>query len=623
MSFVDFVRTLWRDDGQVNGWPQRNARNNRRRNVNNANNINNVNNPIQLPRNAIPQFEVPIGNVRDIPQMPDNVDASANHEIERTIANDNQSIIGSFDDVDRVNRVDDINLNATGLRSRRRMKVSEMGSADEDDLEVERLIFDNSSRFPSPLEQEIDTLKSNQMEIESDNQTLSDVSDVSDEDDVDDIWDEEDIFPEQLPGEEVRFNWDELLGLRGPIPFQIIKHVVWFLTFTVLYLIVFHFSPLRVGIITCAICSSFVPSEIFNFITEHSPKIFLDIISRSNELSIQLNTAIRLSDIGYNVIGYMTLFALLQIITSSLQVIHELKFFVIEEFVRVCYNILVVCKISSLLSIRIFLFPLSLGIVILSTFNYFIFNLSTDAIIQFVAKNLVGCLTLSWTSGISYMLVVTLSVLQLREIVHPSLLGQHIRPQETHTELLHSLIKDSYGIHFRRLIVSSFVYLILLAMLLFIPLYSIKYGLSWITSSTNPFELKFWFIIPELQLPLEVAIGHFTMLTILESKKNYIGKFIYNWLLLVTKKLNIVRFIMPCPYKVKLIGNTYEILKDKRGNPIILKPLKRPPKGWDARNQDNHIYDNKITVRIFIYITIINRILSCFMLLCRHVGLGE
>ena len=47
------------------------------------------------------------------------------------------------------------------------------------------------------------------------------------------------------------------------------------------------------------------------------------------------------------------------------------------------------------------------------------------------------------------MLFVTVSVLQLREVVHPDLLSLVIRPQEPHPDLLGSLLQES-GITLRR-----------------------------------------------------------------------------------------------------------------------------------------------------------------------------
>eukprot|EP01035_Chromulina_nebulosa_P019222 gene19222-25073_t len=183
---------------------------------------------------------------------------------------------------------------------------------------------------------------------------------------------------------------------------------------------------------------------------------------------------------------------------------------------------------------------------------------SADEIIMNLAKNLVGSLTLSWTVGITYMLIITLSVLQLREILHPDILSSHIRPQESHVELLQSLVSEKSLVHFRRLV-----------------------------------------------LPLEVAIGHFTTLSILEQKKNYIGRVLYLWLIYICRRLKMTRFILPCPMKRdtsinnrsnnNLVNNDSNggssneppVLVDGNGVPYVDRPLRRPPPGWDARFHEN------------------------------------
>ena len=52
------------------------------------------------------------------------------------------------------------------------------------------------------------------------------------------------------------------------------------------------------------------------------------------------------------------------------------------------------------------------------------------------------------------MLFVTVSVLQLREVVHPDLLSLVIRPQEPHPDLLGSLLQESGITHAQRMAMS-------------------------------------------------------------------------------------------------------------------------------------------------------------------------
>ena len=108
-----------------------------------------------------------------------------------------------------------------------------------------------------------------------------------------------------------------------------------------------------------------------------------------------------------------------------------------------------VVKVGVLLFLRIFLMPIALGTVRCTicvdlsldiSLSFFIGGLflrclnslveySTAEWVAFSVSNVVGLLSLAWVLGISYMLVVTLSVLQLREVMHPEILAKVIRPQ--------------------------------------------------------------------------------------------------------------------------------------------------------------------------------------------------
>jgi hypothetical protein len=157
------------------------------------------------------------------------------------------------------------------------------------------------------------------------------------------------------------------------------------------------------------------------------------------------------------------------------------------------------------------------------------------------------------------------------------------------------------------------VYLVLLIFLLFIPFLITKAILVYVLGMPLS-QIRVWYYVSELQLPLEVAMGHFTMLTVLEGKKNYIGRFLYLWISFIARKLHVTRYVLPCPMKrvvvsmdtittekdglrVEQDGRRTIVLRDSKGIAKVGPPLRRPPPGWDARNHDHQVYDNKITTR--------------------------
>lgn len=64
---------------------------------------------------------------------------------------------------------------------------------------------------------------------------------------------------------------------------------------------------------------------------------------------------------------------------------------------------------------------------------------------------------------------------------------------------------------------------------------------------TNFFHLKVWYYIPVLQIPIELLLGHITFLSILDQKKELIGRLQHKWMVWAAEKLGLTRFIIPLP----------------------------------------------------------------------------
>jgi hypothetical protein len=116
--------------------------------------------------------------------------------------------------------------------------------------------------------------------------------------------------------------------------------------------------------------------------------------------------------------------------------------------------------------------------------------------IHFTAKNLVGSLLLHWVLGITFMLFVTVSVLQLREVLHPDIFASVIRPQEPHPDLLGSLLQESGLTHARRMVMSLAIYLVLLLLFVWLPTYAFKAAIP----SELPVQLRLFYIVPQIQV---------------------------------------------------------------------------------------------------------------------------
>ncbi|KAJ0405548.1 hypothetical protein P43SY_009597 [Pythium insidiosum] len=153
-------------------------------------------------------------------------------------------------------------------------------------------------------------------------------------------------------------------------------------------------------------------------------------------------------------------------------------------------------------------------------FSLRLFNVTAQERIVFCMHNMVGAILVHWVLGITFMLFVTVSVLQLREVMHPDILANVIRPQEAHPDLLRSLLSENSMKHARRMVASLVIYTGLLLMLVHVPI-RVAQALA---PQLFPVTLRFQHYSPEVQVPIELLIVHFSVLAILEHSKNEIGR---------------------------------------------------------------------------------------------------
>jgi len=171
--------------------------------------------------------------------------------------------------------------------------------------------------------------------------------------------------------------------------------------------------------------------------------------------------------------------------------------------------------------------------------------------IAFTAQNLVGSLLLHWVLGITFMLFVTVSVLQLREVLHPDIFAAVIRPQEPHPDLLGSLLQESGATHARRMIMSLAIYMVLLFLFVWLPTNAFKAALP----TSLPIHLRLFYWVPQLQVPAELVLFHLSVLAFLERFKNRIGELQHGWLVWACKRLGLTRYLLPLSSQVGVARN--------------------------------------------------------------------
>ena len=215
----------------------------------------------------------------------------------------------------------------------------------------------------------------------------------------------------------------------------------------------------------------------------------------------------------------------------------EIKLNVVADYARA------VMKVCILLFLKMVILPLTLGLSLdLATLE--LFNATVQSRALYASKDLFGSLLMHWVAGITFMLLVTVSVLQLREVIHPDLLARVIRPQEPQPDLLGNLLKERGFTHAKRMLLSLSIYLGLLVANVWAPgKLLIMSGLS---KSIPVFQPKIWHaVIPQLQIPIELFVFHLAMLAFLEKYKNCIGMLQHKWLVAICDIMGLTNYLIP------------------------------------------------------------------------------
>lgn len=397
---------------------------------------------------------------------------------------------------------------------------------------------------------------------------------------------------------------DELLGFRGPFV-ALIRNLLWLLVFNMAYLGVFAFAPSRFGGSMYLVLLRLSASDsIRKWLPDSSGgvgKLWDKIMTSMKELdkkSRETNLIYQPSQIAKMGLGYVSfsiLIFLLKAIVSALVTrrraaaeataspreaqnndrIRDGRVHFGEEDFREGMALLneveraradrnnrnrdqdvpgkkllgmlecagAIAKVVILLFIKMLLLPLMLGIWLdLATLS--LFEKTWNDRIEYAGTDLFGSIFLHWVTGITFMLLVTVSVLQLREVAHPDILARMIRPQEPQPDLLGNLLQESGATHTKRVLLSLGIYAALLAVHIWLPS---RILLAYDLGKHLPlFQPKFWHVImPQIQVPVELFIFHLCMLGVLEKYKNNIGECQHHWLLMMSEFLGMTDQILP------------------------------------------------------------------------------
>lgn len=399
---------------------------------------------------------------------------------------------------------------------------------------------------------------------------------------------------------EINVALDELLGLRGP-PGTLIRNLLWLLAFNASYLGLFAFVPKTVG---SAVHSGILNTTFTGTILRHLPYVYSDdvntttfatTISRLNEASAEKDTTFRLPDVATVILGYLSIGAILVVVRYGWALSRTIQRQFSVEGTRIRTNrderneivweerrgqrdailhaprpggiaatpdtlvgawldaTVVVVKVGVLLFLKMFILPMTLGLCLDASTTTLLGHTLTDRI-KFAGTDLFSFTLLHWVAGITFMLLVTVFLLQLREVIHPDLLARMIRPQEPQPDLLGNLMQETVLTHTKRIFMSLAIYAPLLFLHVTLPVRLLL--ASGLTDYCSFFKINLWHVVmPQLQIPLELVIFHLSTLALLERNKNLIGTFQHNWMKFLCRKMGLTEYILPLSVeKFELVG---------------------------------------------------------------------
>lgn len=387
---------------------------------------------------------------------------------------------------------------------------------------------------------------------------------------------------------EINVALDELLGLRGPLS-ALVRNLLWLLTFNATYLGIFGFVPKTIGsvaysgIFNTTICEGIVKTIPFVYSTEQNQTTIIGMITRLEHESSERNTTFKLSDLAVVILGYLTIASLIVIGRYALGVFQKVgrKFGrnslrrTTNEEVRHLHpanaggraandldgqdavageaigtslaaaldTMVAIVKVGVLLFLKMFLLPLFLGFY-LDASTVHLFGHDLDRRLAFAGSDLFSFILLHWVAGITFMLLVTVFLLQLREVAHPDVLARVIRPQEPQPDLLGNLLHEAVMTHMKRMVLSLVIYAPLLSLQISLPIR--LFLASGLERNFPFFRLNFYHILmPQLQIPLELVTFHLSMLALLERYKNSIGGLQHRWLRFMSTRMGLVEYLLP------------------------------------------------------------------------------
>eukprot|EP01034_Spumella_vulgaris_P021637 gene21637-27677_t len=355
----------------------------------------------------------------------------------------------------------------------------------------------------------------------------------------------------QEAGVEIRVALFELLGVQGAWHLMF-RNALWLQAFTSLYMVLVVMCPHVVGRMAINLVLSKLKVVGYVVALPGVVSRAADLLRLVTDSSTKQNVPLQFVDFVSIGFGFCTIFGAVGVLHLISVMLTQLRLTTsgFKVFHSVVQSVAIVVKVGILLFLRIFLLPVFLGSVVLFIGAQTVLPHSVESWAQLMATNAVGAYALSWSAGITFMLTMTVSVLQIREVLHPAIFARLIRPQEGHDDLIASLVQEGGLMHARRILTSTMVYLLLMVVFLYAPFKAFGAVAPLFLSESQRsglFTYKVWYGLPLIQMPLELIVSHVVFLSLLDKNKDLIGNLQHQWLLFTCKYLGLTRYILPSP----------------------------------------------------------------------------
>jgi E3 ubiquitin-protein ligase MARCH6 len=425
------------------------------------------------------------------------------------------------------------------------------------------------------------------------------------------------IFSRIFQDMEINVALDELLGLRGPLT-ALIRNLLWLIAFNATYLGIFGFFPKTVGsvaysgILNTTLCSNLVKVIPYVSSMDENRTTLMAILSAMEKESMEGNATFKLSEIATVTLGYLTIACMVVLSRYSLVVFQKFQLIgkklrrnssrrpanpemprlhqpnnqdvndhenrgvdgdaVGTSVVGALDTTVAIVKVGVLLFLKMFLLPLFLGFCLdVSTVHLFGHDLARR--LSFAGSDLFSFILLHWVAGITFMLLVTVFLLQLREVTHPDILARVIRPQEPQPDLLGNLLHETVLTHMKRMLLSLVIYAPLLSLHIFFPV-KLVLASGW-ESILSFFHLNLYHLLmPQMQIPLELITFHLSMLALLERYKNSIGGLQHHWMKFMCRRLGLTEYLLPRDVEgFEFVGTKQVFLPRENDKPFEVDPF--------------------------------------------------